>query len=126
MTDTTSTASGDDDAIEAEETQRVHDAITAFREGLATLKATEGAECNYQWQALLAACVDGQVALTEFAGGIAAFIGDCWPTAIGNAADEAVAQSRRGAHALAAVYGQCTHVPQVEDLGVPVNAAEAA
>lgn len=118
MTDTT-TAEVDYEAIEAEETQRVLDGIARFRQSLAALKDTEGAECCYQWEELLAACVDGQLALADFANGIAAFIGDCWPTAIGNAADNAVAQARGSAYALAAVYGQTLRVPQVEDLGVP-------
>lgn len=128
MTDT-NTASNtvvDCGAIEAEETQRVFAAIALFREGLAALTSTRGAECSYEWEALLAACVEGQVALADFADGIAAFIGDCWPTAIGNAADIAVTQARQGAYALAAVYGQCAHIPQVEDYGVPVTSAAPA
>jgi hypothetical protein len=128
MTDTTNTINAvvDHDAIEAEETQRVFAAIAHFREGMAALKATEGAECNYEWEALLVACVEGQLALADFADGISAFIGDCWPKAIGSAADDAVAQSRDGAYALAAVYGQTTLISQVEYLGVPVTSAAQA
>ncbi|MEU6858495.1 hypothetical protein AB0B28_06440 [Glycomyces sp. NPDC046736] len=125
MTDTTTATAIDYEAIEAEETRRVHDAITRFREAMEALEATEGAECSYQWEELLAVCVDGQLRLAEFYRGVTLFIGDMWPAEIGRAAAAAASQARQCGYAMAAVSGQTAHIPQVEQIALPAPQAVA-
>lgn len=109
----------DYDAVEAAEQQRVRDAIAAFRESLQSLKATEGAECNYLYEELLAAFCEGQLALADHLRGMSYFIVDMWPGKVGKAAEETAEKAEEAAFATASLTGLVGHVPQVPDPGHP-------
>ncbi|GAB4001364.1 hypothetical protein GCM10029992_36630 [Glycomyces albus] len=128
MTDTETKKNNeiDYDAIEAKETQRVLDSIARFRDGLDALKSTEGAECGYQYEQLLAACVDGQLALADFVHGMSGFFEDMWPKPVGQTVNEAVAGVRGSAYALASVYGLVTRIPEDPAASQPIVSGNAA
>jgi hypothetical protein len=118
MTDTdnvTYSADADIDwhAFAAAETQQFYDEIQAFRNAAANLGRERAAECDFPYEAYLQALVDGMVAIAEQFRPYSYFVGDMWPTPVGEAAEEAAAHLADSARLLAAVYGQVIALPQI-------------